>query len=138
MAKEAINRNIDDQIYHIQPFGGRQGRKIVLQILNLLKDSVTDFSKANVANALVSGGSDSFVDKADKLITELLSLTYHKVGDSLVRLDEGYSDIHFSCNYSAMAEIILEVLELNGFFDLIALLPKSMTQALTGTNSAKT
>lgn len=121
-------KTIDEQEIIINCFGGRQGRKLVLRIIDLLrpefKTDTNNLTSKEVAQKLVSGSDDSFVSKADKIISEIFEKVYIKVGDGFIPVDDNTFDLHFSCRYAAMLEILVEVMEFNGFFELIVLLKR--------------
>ena len=100
--------------------GGKQGRRLVLRLINLIKpEPEKQVDPRNVASALLAGGDDSFVEKADKLLSEILSLSYIEIEGHMVKLDDNIFDIQFSRRYDAMLDLLVEIMRYNGFFDLI-------------------
>ena len=113
--------NIETPItYIISPCGAMQGRRLVLKIVDLIKpDTDNQMSKANMAKAIMSGTDDKFIDKADKVISELFEMVYLEVDGQKQLVNNAIFDSFFSGKYDLMLEILMEVLDYNGFLDLI-------------------
>lgn len=120
--------------YKIYPFDGLKGRNIIIRMIDLLKPDASEMNSASMGKALVVG---SFVGKGEKLIDDLLESVFHVKEEAMIKLDKKYTPVHFARNYGTMMELIIEVCDFNGFFDLIGYLPESMT-GLLNMNSART
>lgn len=127
MAKEPKKITLSDgQECIINSCGGRQGRRFVLQIIDLLKpEQLIDQKEVskNVANSLMTAtGSENFVNKSEKLLDDLFRLAYVKVNDNFIELSPEIFENEFSNRYGVMIELLIEIIEHNGFLDLLGYL----------------
>ena len=116
---------IDGQNCTIKACGGKQGRRLVLRLVNLLKPEPESKQDArNVAASLINGGNgdDSFVEKADKLLSEILSLAHIEVQGHMVPLTDDLFDSQFIKRYDVMLDLLVEVMTFNGFFEMLGFL----------------
>lgn len=99
---------------------GKQGRRLVLRLINLLRPEPNQtVNPKAIAGALMSGSDDVFVNKADKLISDILSLAFIEINGHMVKLDDDIFDSQFAARYDVMLDLLVEVMTFNGFFDLI-------------------
>lgn len=105
----------DGEVYTITMCDPVTGRRLLLRLYDLMQgQSPTPVSIQNIMSG--GGGSDSsFVDKADKLIEDILKLVMFK---GKVLNNETFAAC-FSGKYDIMLELLLETCEYNGFFALI-------------------
>lgn len=127
MAKEPKKITLSDgQECIINSCGGRQGRRFVLQIIDLLKpEQLINQKEApkNVANALITTtGSDAFVNKSEKLLDDLFRLAYIKINDNFIELSPEIFESEFTNRYGEMIELLMEIIEHNGFLEALGYL----------------
>ena len=126
--KEPLNlTTLDGEEYIIGMFDGLKGRRILLRLLELMKPS-QEMDAKNVATALVSGGGEAFINKADKIVSDLMSVVHAKISEEVgfVAMDDKVFSVHFAGRYQAMLEVLIEVIEYNGFLDMLEYLKQIM------------
>ncbi len=130
MAKEPKTIQLSDgQDCIINSCGGTQARRLVLQILDLMKpeqminQDQKEASKNFVKNLVLNNNNDnSFVKKSEKLLNELFALAFIKVDGNFVELTEPIFDVQFAGRLAQMIELLIEIIEHNGFLDLLGYL----------------
>jgi hypothetical protein len=136
MAKEPKTIKLsDNQECIIHSCGGEQGKKIVIKLLDLMKPeqiqaTQTPKERANnlARNLILNQNEDNnFVQKANKLLSELLALAYVKVGENFVELSTSVFDIEFAGRYAQMIELLIEIVEHNGFLEALGYLNQVQT-----------
>lgn len=130
MAKEPKNIKLSDgQEVIIHSCGGKQARRLVLQIVDLMKpeqlatQEQKEATKNFAKNLILNGSSDSsFLSKSEKLLDELFGLAYIKVESNFVELTPPVFDVQFAGRLAQMIELLIEIIEHNGFLDLLGYL----------------
>lgn len=118
--------------YKIEQIPTRESLKLLYDICEFFGlDKVSPIPKT-VTPALVQEFIRS--DKAVELITRILSkVSYEITGDkgkAWIVIDETQLDLHFTGRYKALLDLITEVIDYNGFFELtdslMSFLPQNM------------
>lgn len=130
----------DGEKYTILTTDGLTGLDYVLRIFDLLNNNSNQPVNPQVlAQGIIQASSSSspFVDKAKDLIIDLMSLVLH----NNKTITKEYFASHFTGRYFQIYEILMEVIIVNGFFDLIGAPLMAMMeqpQEPVKTKSAKT
>lgn len=129
MEKETKEIKLSDgQECLITVCGGVQGRKICLEIVDLMKPEQMGVQtpKEVAKNLVLNNNSDSsFVDKADKLLSKILALSYVKINGEFKELNDNIFNVEFAGRYGAMIELLMEIIEHNGFLEALGYLAQS-------------
>lgn len=117
--KPSIFKTSDGEKYTILTTDGLTGLDYVLRIFDLLNNKSSEpVNPQLMAQGLIQASSSSspFVDKAKQLILDLMALVLHNGKNQIT---QEYFASHFTGRYFQIYELLMEVIIVNGFFDLI-------------------
>jgi hypothetical protein len=113
--------------YIIYQCDGDTSLDLLLRIIDIFKGSGMPIQQAPQNLVMgIAGGSSQFVKDAKSLIKDLFKLASFQ--NQFLNIIFG---AHFAANPYLMIELLMEIMDHNGFFDLIAFLPKPV-QAILG------